>query len=140
MRELLRHAADLGVTVHIAHLPDGYLGGWYPEEQRIYLGIGLTPCETRCVLAHELGHVYYGHTCDDDRAETQADVYAARLLIDPAAYARAERLTSTDVDLAEELGVTLDVLHTYRARCLTRLRGVSYVRPRHGAGQWSYRA
>ena len=51
-RALLRLARELGVSVHVAHLPDDLLGGWYPDLNRIYLQLRLTPSEMRSVLAH----------------------------------------------------------------------------------------
>lgn len=139
MRGLLRIARELDVSVHVAHLPGDLLGGWYPESKRIYLRLGLTPCELRSVLAHELGHVYYQHHCDDAANEAQANLYAAQLLIDDEAYAHAEAVSPHPHDIAEELNVTVDLVHTYRARCLTRVRGVTYARSRMGIGQWGFR-
>ncbi|WP_137843815.1 ImmA/IrrE family metallo-endopeptidase [Microbacterium sp. 2FI] len=139
MRQLLRVAAEYGVSVHFAHL-DEDLGCFVPDEQRVYLDLRLTPAQRRSVLAHELGHVHYGHHADSPLAERQADIYAARLLIDPAEYARLERINPDQHHIADELGVTIDVIYTFETNCLTRLRGVTYVHPRMGAAQWAYRA
>lgn len=139
VRDLLRIGRELGVSVHVAHLPGDLLGGWYPETARVFVRFGLTPSEFRSVLAHELGHVYYQHTCDDGPSEAQANLYAARLLIDDEAYVRAEAVSPHPHDIAEELGVTVELVQTYRSRCLTSVRGVTYTRPRLGIGQWDLR-
>lgn len=141
MRELLRHAAQLGVSVHTAHLPRPYRGYYDIERSVVVYDLGLTRNEGRSVLAHELGHAYYGHACEDDpKLEAQADAYAAMLLIDPDEYAELEQYSDHDHDLAEGLGVTEEIVAAFRRDCMTRLRGVTYVRPRHGIGQWAYRA
>lgn len=141
MRDLMAYAARHGVTVHVAHLPRPYRGFYDVERRRVVIDFDLTPIERRVVLAHELGHDHHGHSCEDDhRAELAADTFAARLLIDPHRYAELERLTH-DVDaIAEELAVTPDLIHVYQQHCLTRLRGVTYVRARMGIGQWHHRS
>lgn len=139
MRDLLRMAGENGLTVHAAHLEEDVLGMYSPDEQRIYFDIRLTPIERRWVVAHELGHHHHGHTCDSSRNELQADIYAASMLIDVTAYVSAERLTHDPEVIAEALGVTVEALNVFQRHCLTRLRGVTYVRPRLGAGQWKAR-
>lgn len=130
MRELMDRAARDGVAVVRARLPEGMLGCYLPGEARIYLALGLTPIEQRSVLAHELGHVHYGHGfCSPDGSaaarseERRADVFAARLLIDPDDYARAEGWITSADELAEDLGVTPDLLCAYREHCLHRVSG-----------------
>ncbi|WP_433584604.1 ImmA/IrrE family metallo-endopeptidase [Microbacterium hydrocarbonoxydans] len=143
MRQLIRRAAEQGLRVHGKHLPPGKLGFYSPLEARIYFSLRLTESERRSVIAHELGHAHYGHLCDGtrrDRHESQADIYAARLLIDPAAYAELERVNPDQHHLAEEFNVTVDVIYTYEAHCLTRLRGITYSSPRMGIGQWAHRS
>lgn len=139
MRELLAHATTLGVQVHVAHLPHPYMG-FYDSERRVAVyGFDLTPVEQRSVLAHELGHAYYDHQCQDDpRAEEVADLYAAYLLIEPGAYVAAERADPAPEAIAEELGVTVDLVRVFEKRALTRVHGVTYVRARMGAGQYAY--
>lgn len=132
-------AARQGIRVHAAHLPEGDVGYYSPDEARIYFDLSLTPVERRCVIAHELGHAHYGHREDSPRNERLADVYAAGLLIDPDRYAALERVNSDQHFLADELDVTLEVVETFEKHCLTKLRGVTYVRPRMGIAQWSYR-
>lgn len=139
MRQLMRVAAEYGVSVHFAHL-DEDLGCYVPQEQRIYLDLRLTPAQRRSVLAHELGHVHYGHCADSPLAERQADIFAARLLIDPEVYARLERVNPDQHHLADELGVTVDIVFTFEAHCLQRVRGITYAHPKMGVGQWVFRS
>ncbi len=142
MRQLLREAHRLGVSVHIARIDDDpSLRGYYVADRgMIVLRYGLTRAATRSVLAHELGHAFSRHACDGPVAERQADIYAARLLIDAETYARLGRVNPDPHDLAERLDVTVDVIRTFEAHCLTRLGGITYASPKMGARQWAYRA
>lgn len=147
MRELIRHATSLGVQVHYAHIDDdpSLLGYFHAGRQWIVLRLGLTRAQARWVLAHECGHAYYNHrSCTrkaaNDAIERQADAYGARLLIDPAEYARLEAINPDQHWLAEEFGVSVDAIFAYERHCLTRLRGVTYTRSRMGARQWTHRA
>ncbi|MDY0828547.1 ImmA/IrrE family metallo-endopeptidase [Microbacterium sp. BG28] len=139
MRALLHLAAQQGLTVHAAHLEEGVLGMYSPDEARIYFDIKLTAFERRSVIAHELGHHHHGHTCDSEANERQADAYAARLLIDPERYAALCRVSMDHEFLAEEFGVTVDVIRSFEQHCLTPMRGVTYVHARLGAAQWRLR-
>jgi Zn-dependent peptidase ImmA (M78 family) len=139
MKDLLHHAATMGISVHAARLEPGVLGEWYEDEREVYFDLRLTPHERRCVVGHELGHAHYGHRCEDDQhAETQADVYAATLLVDPVEYERLECEGLDSHEIAEELRVTAELLDVFRRHCLTSLRGVTYVRSRMGLGQWAH--
>lgn len=139
MKELLAHAASLGVSVHCAHI-DGQRGYYDDEKKIIVYDIELTPVEKICVLAHELGHAYYGHKSHGDpRAEEQADYYAACLLISPEAYAAAEAIDPSSGAIADEIGVELRLVRVYEKRALTRLGDVTYVQSRMGARQFSLR-
>lgn len=139
MKALLRVAREYGYAVHGAHLPPDVFGYTSLAQRRIYFDLGLTPNERRVTIAHEIGHVHYGHTCDDARADRQAETFAARLLIHPDDYAELERVNPDQHHLADELGVTVDLVRHYEQNCLTRLRGVTYSRGKMGAGQWAHR-
>lgn len=120
----MQRASDLGVRVVMTHMPEGLLGGYSPLEARVYLDLGLTPCEKRSVLAHELGHVYYGHTCDqgpESPLERQADTYAATLLVHPEDYAELEQISPDVHYIAEELNVTPRVIYDFRRYVLQKL-------------------
>lgn len=139
MDELLAHAKLLGVTVATATLPPTHRGVYDHARALVVYDYRLTPVERRCVLAHELGHVYHGHTTfGDEDAERAADAYAARLLIDPAAHAAAERLDPSPAAIAEELGVEERLVRVFEDGLLC-VSGASYVRARLGAGGYSWR-
>jgi len=141
MRQLLAHAAHLGVTVHVAHLPEPYRGFYDHERRRVVYDFGLTPIERACVLAHELGHAFHGHRGrDDPAAEAAADAYAAALLVDPAHYARLEAIGLSPGEIAEELGVTVKMLRAFVEHHLVRVRGAAYARPRLGDDQYGHLA
>lgn len=67
-------------------------------------------------LAHELVHALRCDVCAQSReVEVLVDQAAARMLVDPVAYAAAERLVGGDVyGLAEELGVSVECVVAYR--------------------------
>lgn len=139
MLELIRFAASRGIEIHVAHLEEDVHGYWSPDEGRIYYDWVLTPSEARVAVGHELGHAHYGHRCDSARNEHQADYYAASLLIDPAEYAEIEAFNPEQNYIADELSVTVELIDFFERNCLTRLRGVTYVRARHGRAQSALR-
>lgn len=96
-------------------LPAGWLGAYDHPRGRILLARGLTPVEQRCVVAHELGHALRMHEGSSDADERAAERFAARVLIDPAALRSACAWARDDDELADELGVTVDVVRAYRA-------------------------
>lgn len=130
MRELLRLAADQGLTVHACRLPEGMLGCYEPDSARIWFDLRLTPAERRSVIAHELGHHHYGDRASTPAAERRADRFAASLLIDPAEYARIERIHPDVATIADELQVTAKIVEAFRAQCLERVGEVTAVRRR----------
>jgi Zn-dependent peptidase ImmA (M78 family) len=128
VHELLHFATQNGVQVHATHLPEGILGEWDEQAHRIWFDIRLTPAEQRSVIAHELGHWYYGHTCSTGRNERQADCFAAALLINPDEYARIEQISDDVEYIADELQVTEEVISDYRRYCLKRIGPLVYAR------------
>lgn len=140
MKDLLAMAAKAGLEVHAIDMPPGDLGYYAHDERRIYFNLRCTPSERRSVVAHELGHHYYGHECDSDAAERQADAFAASLLIEPKMYAALEQINHHAEWIADEMGVTVEVVEDYRRYCLQRIGNVTYSRARMGAGQWAHRA
>jgi len=139
LKQLLGRAAKMGYAVHVWDLGPRLAGITDIQEQSITLNLDLTHAERRSALAHELGHAHYGHSHSTPRAERQARAYAAALLIDPREYSTLERINADQHWLAEEFTVTPRIIFDYEALCLTRLRGVTYVRPRLGIGQWAHR-
>ncbi len=140
MRELIAIAARYGLRVHGAHLGGDKLGAYAPEMSRIYFDLSCSYAERRSVIAHELGHHYYGHVCDDERSESQADAYAARLLVDPEWYAELEQINPDAEWIAEEMRVAPWVIVDFRRYCLQRLGNVTYARARMGRRQWDHMA
>lgn len=130
----------MGYRVSMWDLTDGVSGLTDVVTREITLALGLTKPEARSTLAHELGHAHYGHGCSTPAFERRARTYAAHLLIDPAEYARLERINPDVHWLAEEFTVTPRIVTDYEQFCLTRLEGVTYSRARMGVGQWAHRA
>lgn len=109
MERLLAIAESSGICV--AFRPLNLVGFYVHSRALIVLNSRRTERDLRIALAHELGHAYYGHEWgsehDEIRDELQADMFAARILIHPDAYAAAENLVGCDVAaLAKELRVT----------------------------------
>lgn len=140
MRELLQRAWAMGLEVHGSHIPRPKVGAYFPDLGRIYFDLDLTYAERRTVIAHELGHAHYGHTCDSDRNERQADRYAATLLVDPEWYSELERINTDAEWIADEMNVAPYVIVDYRRYCLQRVGDVTYTHSRMGLRQWAHRA
>lgn len=143
MRELIAHATELGVSVHVAHIEAPHRGFYDSTRKIVVYDFNLTPIEARSVLAHELGHAFYDHQCyGNARFESDADYYAACLLIDPAQYMAAEAIDPSASAIADELGVESKLVRAFEQRGLTQMRGVTYVRPAFGRRRllWASRA
>lgn len=117
--DLLTSTINDGINVEWVRMAPGYCGAVDLRERTIYLAHDLDsrPRHAISTLAHELGHLHLLHGCTQDTTgERQADLYAARLLIDPVEYALAEQLHGwrTSV-IAQELGVTKDLVRAYRS-------------------------
>lgn len=102
----------------------GPKGAWLPDPRVISLQYGMSDTQTRCTLAHELGHALQHHpACAEDKLEHQADKWAATVLIDPDDYAQAEHIHDGHPGaIADELGVTLHLLATWQEINHTRLK------------------
>lgn len=139
LNELLSLAARLGVTVQVAHLPEPFRGFYDHKRRRVVYDFCLTPIERACVLAHGLGHAFYGHQGrDDPDAGAAADAFAAAVLVDPTQYAYLESIGLSDEAIAEELGVTVKLLRVFAENHLTRVRDITYAHPRLGRGRYQY--
>lgn len=134
MKDLIQLAASYGVRIAYVHIDDA--NGFYDAEERVVkVDISLTPNEKRSVVAHELGHVHHGHTCGggrDSRIERQARAYAAFLLVHPIDYAAAENVSADVFHIADELGVTVELIDDYRSMCIQRLGERTYSRSARG--------
>ena len=117
---LKRYAESQGIEVVERRLPDSWPRALYiPELNTIYLEARQPHCYKRVNLAHELGHVMLGHTRPqtdwwEARQELQADIFAARLLIDPDDYARLEESYDSAAAISHELEVTPRLLDVWK--------------------------
>ncbi|GAB3191984.1 ImmA/IrrE family metallo-endopeptidase [Nesterenkonia suensis] len=101
--DLHHHAEVLGVD-EIRYVEGLSRWGRYDDRTHtITLLAGMGLIQRRSTLAHELGHAYHRHTGDGPKDERQADLYAARLLIPPSAWAWATSQADSIPALAEEL-------------------------------------
>lgn len=106
------HADRMGIPVIQGRLRTAN-GLWIPEERVIVLRPGMRRLLERSTLAHELGHAALGHRDDRPRHERQADIYAARHLIDPHHLADVARGHPDPGQWCTELDVTPRILETY---------------------------
>lgn len=99
------------VTLHFIVMPDGALGRT-DGQRRIWLDKRLQQAERRCALTHELVHLEHGHTsCQGPRAERRVREETARRLVPFELLVEAYRWTQHPAELADELWVTVDVVH-----------------------------
>jgi Zn-dependent peptidase ImmA (M78 family) len=106
------HADRLGIPVIHGRLRSDN-GMWIPAERVIILRRGMRRLLERSTLAHELGHAALGHQDDRPRHERQADIFAARHLIDPRQLASVARDHPDPGYWCTELDVTPHILETY---------------------------
>lgn len=111
-------AEHLGVAVTYHH--SGPKGLYVAEGRFITLRDGMGWRKLRSTFAHELGHAMNDDQPTSDpvlraRQERRADQVAARLLIAPCTYARAEQTVGHHPGaLAIELGVTTHIIDTWQ--------------------------
>lgn len=113
--ERMLEACDGVVRVVEVRLPDGVCGLYDETSGLVLVDSGMRDWQKRCALVHELVHWSYGDRgCSPGvvcREEARARRETACLLVDEAAYASAEALTSGKVfPMACELGVTVQVV------------------------------
>lgn len=114
----LRIIADM-IGVTLTH-HEGDPPGYYDHKRRkISTRRGLTVAKYRTVLAHELGHAIHqdqatGHPHYDQRQESRADRFAARVLIPADQWDTAKRWCSGNVaEMAAELEVPPRLVEIY---------------------------
>ncbi|CAB0507709.1 ImmA/IrrE family metallo-endopeptidase [Corynebacterium diphtheriae bv. mitis] len=115
--DLDKLADALGVTVaETPHLDDGLNGQYLHHRRLILLRQGLDPWTRKSILAHELGHAYYGDDIHGDpRLERRADQFAAQILITTSEYKAAEMLYGGNPGaIAYELGVTPHLVRVWQ--------------------------
>ncbi|MEU3620651.1 ImmA/IrrE family metallo-endopeptidase [Streptomyces sp. NPDC006872] len=101
---------QLGIVVVRTWLRDTW-GAWSRDRQRIVIASGLSAVQERCVLAHELEHVYADDAdCNSPveriRQERRADLEAARKLIAISDLAEVAQWAADTYTAAAELRVT----------------------------------
>lgn len=108
-----RHADELGLTVVYQPLRTGH-GLYVPGRDIIILRPRLKAAVERSVLAHEVAHHLHAHRRTTGvwsiRQERQADLTAARNLIDPARLRHAQRCSPDPAEWCRELDITGDLL------------------------------
>ena len=118
LTRLLARVEDLGARVEWVRITGPHAGAYDLASRTIYLDWDLDsrPRHAVSTLAHELAHhVYQDAGFGDVWVERRADVWAARLLICPGAYRRAERLYDGDPQqIAFDLGVTTRLVRAYQ--------------------------
>lgn len=120
---------ELGIPILSVWLRDTW-GAWSPVHRKVVIAAGLTPIQTRCVLAHEVEHVLAndggcGFGVLTERQERRADVEAARKLVPLSDLAEVAGQCPDRADAAALLGVTERML-TIR---LTDLQGEGWPWP-----------
>jgi Zn-dependent peptidase ImmA (M78 family) len=114
--DLMGKAEELGVTVIVGELPEGWWGSWNHRTRTITLLEGLAADRNRSVLAHELGHAVHNHKTSTPETEAEARAWAARALINPARMAAKMKAMNWLGVMAKELGVMpSDVAAFYRS-------------------------
>ena len=105
----------LGVElVYTTELPPQRLGCYLDDERVIQVRKGLTwPLEQE-TLYHEYIHALHRDRSQHPAIEWRAWREASRLIVDPIAYARAERMSHSSAWIARELGTTVKIIESYR--------------------------
>lgn len=104
----------MGVRVeHHPYLPRGRWGEYRHGRKVIRLLSCLAPVQYRSTLAHELGHAAHGHRRTTSRTELEADVWAARHLIEPQQWWHVVGAYDDVLTVASELGVVPELVRVY---------------------------
>ena len=112
---IARWIADIGVDlVYTDDLPTTWLGAYLDDERRILIRRGLTRALNQQTLAHEFMHAWHGDRSSHPTIEWRAWRGAARIIVDPAEYAAAERVSTSSLYIAQELGTTVKIIEAYR--------------------------
>ena len=106
------HAERLGIQIVYRKLRTGN-GLWVPDLHTIFLQPRMRAVHERSTLAHELGHACLGHRKSAPKYERQADIFAAKHLINPQQLDYVRRTTPDPNIWANELGVTTKLLQAY---------------------------
>lgn len=113
------HAYAESIGVRLQRHNNGPKGYYHHPSRTISTRRGLSIQAYKSTLAHELGHATYrdeptGHGIYDKRQEARADRWAARVLIDPQAFADAYIWHRGHLPaIADELEVTHHILDVW---------------------------
>ncbi len=106
---------QLGVDLkYTLDLPPYRLGAYLDDERRILIRANLTRTFEEEALFHEYAHALYRDRSCEPFSEHRALREAARLIIDPTAYAKAEAINPNPLAIAKELDVTLHMIEVYQ--------------------------
>lgn len=112
--------SDLGVDlVYTSDLPPQRLGAYLDDERRILCRPNLTHPLEQETLHHEYIHAVHRDRTMHPAVEWRAWREAAKLIVDPFAYAAAETMSHSSAWIARELGTTVKIIEAYR-KAVTR--------------------
>lgn len=112
---MYQRISDLGVElIYTNDLPAQRLGCYLDDERTILIRATLHGALEQETLAHEYIHALYRDRTKHPAVEWRAWREASRLLVDPDAYAAAERVSDDIGYIARELGVTIRIIEAYR--------------------------
>lgn len=115
MQNLFDEAEKLDTRIFTADLGGNLLGYYSHKSRLIIIQKSLPSYQFRSILAHEIGHAYFGHTDTSHRSEYQADFWAAKKLITLNDYVWAEQIYEGDsAKIAEDLSVTANLINIYK--------------------------
>ena len=106
------HAHQLGLTVIVQPLRTAH-ELWLPEHNTLLVHSRLRSVHQRNALAHGIGHAALAHPDDRPKHEQQADIFAARNLIDPEELADLYKWCPDEQRIVSELGVTTRLFRAY---------------------------
>lgn len=105
----------LGVELVFTNdVPPYRLGCYLDDERKIKIRCGLSTEKEQEALHHEYVHALHRDRSCHPAIEWRAWREAAKLIVDPLAYAAAERISSDSAFIARELGTTTKIVEAYR--------------------------
>jgi len=124
-RRITELIEQLGVYLEYTDaLPPQRLGAYLDDERRILIRRGLTTPLEQETLHHEYAHAWHRDRSSHPAIEWRAWRFAAQLIVDPLAYAAVERVSTSSLYIAQELGTTVKIIESYR---LALVRGELYA-------------
>ncbi|MBS0231741.1 MAG: hypothetical protein JSS52_11370 [Proteobacteria bacterium] len=105
----------LGVELVFTNdVPPYRLGCYLDDTRTIKIRCGLSPEKEQETLHHEYVHALHRDRSCHPAIEWRAWREAAKLIVDPLAYAAAERMSIDSSYIARELGTTTKIIEAYR--------------------------